>query len=54
MEKTIAMQLDEIATEICEKYCKYPDIANSEVKDPDAAEDHLYRKYCETCPLNRI
>ena len=54
MEKTITEQLDEITCEICDQYCKYPDIAKGEVKDAAAAEDYLYRKYCESCPLNRI
>ena len=40
--------------EFCDKYCKYPDICLAERKDPDAAEDLLYEKYCGGCPMNRI
>lgn len=54
MERTIRDQLDDIVDKICDQYCKYPEIAKSEVKDAEAAYDHLYRKYCEECPLNRI
>jgi len=54
MEKTVMQILDEIETEICEKYCKYPDVCMTDVKDPDAADDLLYKKYCESCPFNRI
>ena len=53
-EKTIYEQLNEIVEEFCDKYCKYPDICLAERKDPDAAEDLLYEKYCGGCPMNRI
>lgn len=53
-EKTITDLLEEIEKEICDNYCKYPEICLAEVKDPDLAEDRLYDKYCEKCPFNRI
>ena len=45
-EKTITDLLAEIAAEICNKYCKYP----------DACEDvfELHKQYCQDCPVNRI
>lgn len=39
--KTITEQLDEIATKICDDYCKYPHMCKS--------EDDLF-KICEECP----
>ena len=52
--KTISAQMNDIANEICERYCKYPEIAKTETDDPDLAEDLLYDKYCGSCPLSRI
>lgn len=52
--KTITEQLDEIFGAICDRYCKYPDVAKSEAKDVDYADDLLYDKYCRDCPLTRI
>lgn len=45
-EKTISEIFEEIATKICDDYCKYPDMCKS--------EDDLY-KICENdCPLNKF
>lgn len=52
--KTVTELMDWIAGRICDDYCKYPDIAKGEVDDPDLADDHLYTKYCEHCPLSRL
>lgn len=52
--KTISEQMNDSANEICERYCKYPEICLSEVKEPDLAEDKLYNDYCAKCPLNKI
>ena len=54
MEKTVTDLLTEIEDEICNDYCKFPDIARAEVKDANAAEDLLYTKYCKGCPLNKL
>lgn len=45
-EKTITELLEEIAGEICDKYCKYTDACED--------LDELYKQYCHDCPLNRI
>ena len=50
---TISEQMDAIINEICENYCKYPDVAKSEAKDVDYADDLLYDKYCANCPMNK-
>ena len=51
---TVTELLTWIEDEICEKYCKYPDVCMKEVKDPDEAEDRLYNTYCVKCPFNRL
>lgn len=52
--KTVTDILAEIEKEICDNYCKYPDVCMKEVKDPDEAEDRLYNTYCVKCPFNRL
>ena len=51
---TVTGLLSEITYEICENYCKYPEVSKGKVKDEDAAEDWLYDHYCVDCPLNKI
>ena len=51
---TVMNLLIEVADEICDRYCKYPEICEAERKDPDEAEDLLYEKYCASCPLNKL
>lgn len=54
MEKSIAEIIEDVKTEICDNYCKFPEMVMSMVKDIDAAEDELYRKHCDSCPLSRL
>jgi hypothetical protein len=49
-EMTIQEQLDKIAGEMCDKYCKFPDQASKESKD----EDYLFRTYCDKCPMQKL
>lgn len=44
--RTVTQQLDRIAEEICENYCKYPD----QYKD----YDEMLNDVCDGCPLNRL
>jgi len=44
--QTIPQIIEEVKTEICDHYCKYP----SEVHDPDYMIDTI----CEKCPLGRL
>jgi len=53
-EMTVTKLLAWIEDKICEEYCKYPEIAQGEVDDPDLAEDRLYLEYCTKCPLSRL
>ena len=45
-----------VIDEICDKYCKYPDMYVS--KNPDMEEDMLeemmYTEICANCPMNRL
>ena len=54
MSKTVTEILGDIEQEICDSYCKYPEIAKAETDDPDLAADLLYDKYCAKCPFNKI
>jgi hypothetical protein len=48
---TIAEQLNAIAEEICDSYCKYPDLMKQKFEDPDEAMDYIGDTYCVNCPL---
>lgn len=43
---TDSQQLEEIATEICDKYCKYPEKYRNEEK--------MFGEACDQCPLDKI
>ena len=48
--KTIPEQIEEIKDDICNDYCKYPDIWDEDKEGCELAEsDH-----CRNCPLNRL
>ena len=48
--KTISQQLEEIAEEFCNHYCKWPDIWNEDKMGMELSES----KYCQECPLSRL
>lgn len=45
-EKTIPEMIEEIIAEICDKYCKWPNICEY--------EDELYEKHCKDCPTMKL
>ena len=48
--KTLTEQIEEIKDDICNHYCKYPDIWDEEAEGCELSEsDH-----CRNCPLNRL
>ena len=48
--KTITAQIEEIKDDICNNYCKWPDIWDEEKEGCELSEsDH-----CRNCPLNRL
>ena len=49
-EKTISEQFEEIKKEMCDKYCKYPNIWDEEAEGCELCESDV----CANCPLNRL
>lgn len=47
---TIALELEHIAAEICNSYCKYPDQWDAEKEGKELYESAI----CANCPLNRL
>lgn len=42
--KTIVEQIEDICAEMCDKYCKFPEMEYE-------SEDELYERHCNDCPL---
>jgi len=49
-DKTITQQLEEILSEFCDKYCKYPEQWDEEKEGCELVDSEI----CKNCPLNRI
>lgn len=45
--QTIPEIIEEVKCEICDKYCKYPDLFTAE-------EEDVLNATCEDCPLGRL
>lgn len=43
--KTIPQLLEDIASEICDHYCKYPEQYQGD------KQDDLFNEHCDNCPL---
>jgi len=45
-----------VVDEICDKYCKYPDMlaSSDQEAEADMLEEMLYEQYCANCPLTRL
>jgi hypothetical protein len=52
--KTIREVIDDVVCEICENYCKFPDLMRRQMKDVAMADALLAKSYCDRCPLNRL
>lgn len=48
MEKTVNDILNEVVEEVCDKYCKFPQMYTGE------NEDELYEEHCDGCVLNKL
>lgn len=44
-QKTISQIISEAAAQMCDKYCKFPDMYSGE------DEEKLISEHCENCPL---
>lgn len=53
---TITKMLTMIADQICDNYCKYPDmyLSKNQDGDEDMLEDMMYTEICANCPLMKI
>ena len=47
-------ELNELKEDICDNYCKWPEIVYSMYKDVDDAQRCLETQRCESCPLNKL
>ena len=50
MDKTITEQLQEIAEDFCNHYCKHPDTWDEEAEGCDLSESDV----CSNCPMGRL
>ena len=50
MSETIALELEHIAAQICDKYCKYPEQWDEEKEGKELYESEI----CKNCPLSRL
>ena len=50
-EKTIPNVLEEIASAVCDRYCKYPEQYEKEYGDEDEAYEKLWTERCAECPV---
>ena len=55
-KQTVHQIMIDVIDEICDKYCKYPDmmIGKNPEQEPDMLEDMLYEQYCANCPVNKL
>lgn len=55
-KETVQKIIIKVIEEMCNSYCKYPELIRNKYKDkdPDEAEDLLYDECCENCPLNLL
>lgn len=50
MDKRITEQIEEIAEDFCNHYCKYPDNWDEEREGYELSESDI----CANCPLSRL
>ena len=51
---TVSKILEAVTTEICDNYCKYPDIYNKKYEDEEEALEIMVKEHCDDCPLNKL
>ena len=47
-------EIEKIKEEVCDGYCKWPDIYLARYEDPDRAHDVMLETECPDCPMCRI
>lgn len=50
MEIMIIEELEQIANEFCQNYCKWPDLWDEEKEMMELADS----EHCRNCPINRL
>lgn len=50
MDKTITEQLQEIAEDFCNNYCRHPDTWDEEKEGCELCESEI----CSNCPMGRL
>ena len=50
-EKTVSQIIEEVKTEICDKYCRYPTMYDMDDEDQ---YNEMIEKVCSNCPLDRL
>ena len=48
--KTVVQIIEEVKEDICNHYCKYPDIWDEEEQGTELIDS----EYCQKCPLNKL
>lgn len=49
-DMTISEQIEAIAEDFCNHYCKYPDLWDEEAEGCELSES----EHCQNCPLNEL
>lgn len=52
--KSISKQFEEIKEEMCDKYCRFPELTKEISNSEEEAYELLIHIYCENCPLSRL
>ena len=52
--KSISEQFEEIKVEMCDKYCRFPELTKEISNSEEEAYELLIHIYCENCPLSRL
>ena len=48
--KDISQIIEEVKTDICNEYCKYPETWDEDAEGMELSESDI----CKNCPLNRL
>ncbi len=50
MERIIAEQMQDIVEDMCQNYCKWPDLWDDSMEDCELSESSI----CQNCPLCKL
>ena len=50
MDKTITEQIQEVVEDMCQHYCKWPELWGDSMEDCELSESSI----CQNCPLNKL